>query len=77
MTFADSSAKAWTPGAKLTLIGSEKELLPGRVRVSTTAGGLTPGQLASIRYNGNDLGVQLDEDGWMISKKTGLIIVVQ
>jgi autotransporter-associated beta strand protein len=74
--FADSSANSWTQGAKLSIFGSDKKLLSGRLRFSTGEVGLSSAQLTAIRYNGEGK-VQLDSEGWLISRGDGFVVLVR
>ena len=74
LSFGDSSAKTWATGAKLTLIGTDKKLLPGRVRFPVN--GVTREQLSAISYNDTDK-VVVDDQGWVVSYRPPLIIIVK
>lgn len=72
VTFADSSAAAWTAGAKLAVTGDVPVLAKGHVRFLGT--GLTDEQLGAMRYNG-ELHVRLDSEGYLLSSVPPLMII--
>ena len=76
LTFSDSSASAWTPGATLSVTGAASRLASGHIRFlrENGAAGLSDGQLRAMRYNG-ELRVRLDGEGWLESYIPGLTVI--
>ena len=76
LTFSDSSASAWTPGATLSVTGSSARLTSGHIRFlrENGAAGLSGSQLRAMRYNG-ELRVRLDGEGWLESYIPGLTVI--
>ena len=76
LTFSDSSASAWTPGATLSVTGEASRLASGHIRFlrENGAAGLSDGQLRAMRYNG-ELRVRLDGEGWLESYIPGLTVI--
>ncbi|MGN0845390.1 MAG: InlB B-repeat-containing protein [Kiritimatiellia bacterium] len=66
LTFADSSAMAWTEGAKLSFTG---DFGTRSVRIGTSADSLTGDQLASLQYvssEGKTRPLGIDEEGYLL-----------
>lgn len=79
ISFADSSQHVWTPGAGLSVTGAAARLRRGHVRFANRedgGAGLVIDQLKAIRYNG-DQSVQLDSDGWLVSRPISTLIVIR
>ena len=76
LTFSDSSASAWTPGATLSVTGAAARLTSGHIRFlrENGAAGLSDSQLRAMRYNG-ELRVRLDGEGWLESYIPGLTVI--
>ena len=76
LTFSDSSAAVWTPGATLSVTGEASRLASGHIRFlrENGAAGLSDGQLRAMRYNG-ELRVRLDGAGWLESYIPGLTVI--
>ncbi len=76
LTFSDSSASAWTPGATLSVTGEASRLASGHIRFlrEDGAAGLSDSQLRAMRYNG-ELRVRLDGAGWLESYIPGLTVI--
>lgn len=78
LLFGDSSASAWTPGAGLSVTGEAVRLRPGHVRFERgdDGTGLSNAQLNSIVYNDGQR-VDLDADGWLVSRPISTVIVIR
>ena len=76
LTFSDSSAAVWTPGATLSVTGEASRLASGYIRFlrENGAAGLSDSQLRAMRYNG-ELRVRLDGEGWLESYIPGLTVI--
>lgn len=76
--FADSSACQWSEDAVLSVTGGERRLRPGHVRFARADGGagLSVAQLNAIRYNDGQK-VDLDADGWLVSRPTCTVILIR
>ena len=76
LTFSDSSAAVWTPGATLSVTGSTDRLTSGHIRFLREGGGagLSNEQLRGMRYNG-EWRVRLDGEGWLESYIPGLTVI--
>ena len=77
ITFADSSAMAWTVGKMLTFSG---DMGRKSVRIGTTADGLTAAQLAQIQFrkaDGKMVPMTIDSEGYLIPPTGGLFIRIR
>ncbi len=77
VTFADSSAVAWTEGAQLLISG---DWTRRTFRVGTSDQSLTPEQLAQIRCvqpNGKTSAVRLSGDGYLLPPWEGFSIILR
>ena len=72
LTFSDSSAAAWTAGARLSITGVTERLTAGHIRFLGT--GLTQSQLDTMRYNGVSR-LMFDGNGWLRSYQPGLTLL--
>ena len=70
LTFANSSAVAWTAGKMLTITGwagdATTGATAGKIFVGTTSAGLTATQLAQITFNGYAAGAQILSTGEIV-----------
>jgi hypothetical protein len=70
LTFANSSAVAWTAGKMLTITGwagdATTGATAGKIFVGTTSAGLTTTQLAQITFNGYAAGAQILSTGEIV-----------
>lgn len=75
IAFADSSAVAWDPGARLMITGT---VGPQTIRFGTDANGLTPQQRRQIRINGDRGRGHLDANGYLVDDGIpGAIMIVR
>ncbi len=77
ITFADSSAMAWTEGATLTFSG---DMVRKSVRIGTDASGLTAVQLAQIQFrkaNGRTAAMSIDSQGYLIPPSEGFYLRIR
>jgi len=72
LTFSDSSAAAWTAGARLSITGVTETLTAGHIRFLGT--GLTQSQIDAMRYNDGSR-LMLDDNGWLRSYRPGLTLL--
>lgn len=73
LAFADSSAQTWAEGAKLDIVG---DLEAGKVKLGSSAAGLTTAQLRAITVNGKREPLMLLDDG-SLKISYGFTVLIQ
>lgn len=70
LSFADTSATAWTSGVQLSVTG---DMAKAELRFGSSSAGLTAEQLACVRVNGKK--AVLDEGGRLLQYTGGLLVI--